>query len=63
MTLDRTTLEWVLKRIRGLSDIEYYDYCPALDTLEEDVKLALEKGIAWDEVRNESRGHIRSRKT
>ena len=45
--LDKQTLEWVLKRIQGHEN--NYDYCVALDTLKEDVKIAIKKGIAWDE--------------
>lgn len=49
--LDKPTLEWVLKRITGLEAIEYYDWCQSLECLRQDVELAIEKGIAWDEIK------------
>jgi hypothetical protein len=48
--LDKQTLEWVLKRIRSVEEVEYYDYCQSLETLKSDVELAIKKGVAWDEM-------------
>ena len=49
--LDKETLEWVLKRIRGLEAIEEYHYCISLDCLKSDVEFAIVEGGAWDEKR------------
>lgn len=41
--LHKPTLEWVLKRIKGYSNDEYYDYCSALSQLEADLEGLLKE--------------------
>lgn len=39
--LDEQTLQWVLDRIEGVANIEYYEYSSALEHVKSDVESAI----------------------
>lgn len=43
MKLDKKTLEWVLERIKGYQQDEYYDYCSSMESLEIDIEYKIEE--------------------